>query len=163
MNRTIMAWIIRLYPKSWRSRFRAEFEDLLASEHIGAFALLDVARAATVERLFSPSGLGDDTMQTYPNSVVMLIRKPSGYLPIIMSMAALALVVSIVAMHGAARGRDEGAAAHTFQLLVVAQLPILAFFAVKWLRKDRVSALSVMVIQAAAVGLALLPVWAFGL
>lgn len=163
MTRAVLSLLLRLYPKPWRTRFGAEFEDLLATEPIGPSTFFDIARAATVERLFNTSGLGEIAMQTHPKSVWSLIGKPSGYLPIAMSLAAMALVVGVVTVYGAVREPDEGAAAHVFQLLVVAQLPILAFFATKWLAKDRAAALSVLAIQAVAVGLALLPVWAFGL
>ncbi len=163
MTRAFLALILRLYPKPWRTRFGAEFESFLATEHIGLSTLFDIARAATVERLFNPSGLGEVAMHTYPKSVLTLIRKPSGFLPIAMSLCAMALVAGVVTLHGVVHETDEGAAAHVFQLLVVAQLPILAFFAVKWLSRDRAAAVSVIALQAVAVGLALLPVWALGL
>lgn len=163
MSRVAAAWVLRLYPKPWRIRFGAEFEELLATERIGPAMLFDIARAAAVERLFNPSGLEEDTMHTYPKSVLSLVRRPSGYFPIAMSLSAMVLVVSVVALHGAVRESDEGAAAHVFQLLVAAQFPMLAFFAIRWLSKDRAAALSVLALQAIAVGLALFPVWAFGL
>jgi len=50
-----------------------------------------------------------------------------------MSFAALALVLGHVAMFGAAREADEGTAAHLFHLLMVAQVPIVAVFAIRWL------------------------------
>lgn len=80
-----------------------------------------------------------------------------------MSLCAILLVLGVVGAYGAAREPDEGTAAHIFQLLIVAQLPILAWFAIRSLSRDRAAAWSVLAIQALAVGLALLPVWAFGL
>jgi hypothetical protein len=50
-----------------------------------------------------------------------------------MSLAALATVAVYVALLGAARQPDENAAAHIWQLLMAAQLPIIAFFTIKWL------------------------------
>ena len=60
-----------------------------------------------------------------------IMKQPSGFLPVAMSLAALAVVLVHVAMFGAAREADEGSAAHIFQILLIAQLPIVAFFAVK--------------------------------
>jgi hypothetical protein len=54
---------------------------------------------------------------------------------------------------------DEGAAAHVFQLLLVVQLPIVAFFAIKWLPRDPRHALYVLALQAAAGLAALAPVF----
>lgn len=64
----------------------------------------------------------------------MLLRRPSAFLPIGMSLAALGLVVWFVASFGVVRGaHDEGAAARIFQVLLVAQIPIVAYFALRWL------------------------------
>eukprot|EP01037_Dinobryon_pediforme_P008074 gene8074-8154_t len=114
-------------------------------------------RAAIIEPVLNPSGLGELAMEAYPKSLLTLVRTPGGYMPIAMSLCALAIVVSVVAVHGAVRDPDEGAAAHVFQLLIAAQCPILGFFAANWMAKDRTAALSVMAIQMAAIALALLP------
>ena len=52
-----------------------------------------------------------------------------------MSFAALALVLGHAAMFGVVHEEDEGTAAHIFQILMVGQLPFVAFFAAKWLRR----------------------------
>ncbi len=83
-------------------------------------------------------------------SFVALIRKPSAFLPVAMSLAALALVVSHIVLFGVARQPDEGAAAHLWQLLMAAQLPIVAFFALKWLPRTPQVALWILVLQAGA-------------
>lgn len=88
-----------------------------------------------------------------------LIKQPSAYIPLLMSLAALALVVGHVALYGIARNEDEGAAAHTFQLLLAAQLPIIAWFAIRWGLKRPKEALVVLVLQALAGLLALAPVF----
>jgi hypothetical protein len=49
-----------------------------------------------------------------------------------MSLGALATVLMFVALHGTAPQADEGAAAHIWQLLMAAQVPIVLFFAIKW-------------------------------
>lgn len=92
-----------------------------------------------------------------------MIRLPSAYLPVAMSLAALALVLGHIVMFGVAREADEGAAAHIFQLLMVAEVPIIAFFAIKWLPRFPRQALQVLVLQAAAGLAALAPVFYFNL
>ena len=92
-----------------------------------------------------------------------IIKQPSAYVPIAMSLAALATVVLHVARFGAAREPDEGAAAHIWQLLMAAQLPVIAFFAVKWLPQAPKEAIAVLALQMVAVLAALAPVFLLGL
>ncbi len=81
---------------------------------------------------------------------VSLIRQPSAWLPLAMSFAALALVLGHAAIFGVVREADEGAAAHIFQLLMAAQLPLVAYFALKWLPRVPAQALRVLALQAGA-------------
>ena len=90
-------------------------------------------------------------------------RRPSAFLPLAMSGAAFALVLCRVAFYGAAHGTDEGAAAHLFQLLLIAQVPVVAFFAVTWLPRAPRSSLSVLALQAIAILVASAPVYYFRL
>ncbi|MGI9024106.1 MAG: hypothetical protein ACR2GP_00700 [Burkholderiaceae bacterium] len=64
---------------------------------------------------------------------------------------------------GNVREADEGAAAHIFQLLMVAQAPVVAFFAFKWLPRNPRSAAFVIALQVFAALVALAPVFYFGL
>ena len=91
--------------------------------------------------------------------VPILLKRPSGFLPVTMSLAALALVVAHIIQYGPAPQADEGTAAHLWQLLMAAQLPIVAFFAIKWLPRTPRQALSVLALQAGAVLAALAPVY----
>jgi hypothetical protein len=88
-----------------------------------------------------------------------MIKKPSAFLPVAMSFAALAVVLAHVAIFGAAREADEGTAAHLWQLLMAAQLPLLVFFAIRWLPRSPKQALLVMALQAGAAVAALAPVY----
>ncbi len=88
-----------------------------------------------------------------------ILKQPSAFLPVAMSFAALALVLGHVAMFGAAREADEGTAAHLWQLLMAGQLPIVAFFAIKWLPRAPRHALLVLALQAGAGVAALAPVY----
>jgi len=67
-----------------------------------------------------------------------------------MSLAALALLLGYVAMFGIAQHEDEGASAHLFQLIMLAQLPVVAFFAITWLPKRPKQSLLVLGLQAVA-------------
>lgn len=73
-----------------------------------------------------------------------MIKQPSAFLPVAMSFAALAVVLGHVAMVGVAREADEGAAAHIWQILMAAQIPVMAFFAIKWLPRTPRQALQVL-------------------
>jgi hypothetical protein len=65
-----------------------------------------------------------------------------------MSLVALAMILGYVAIFGIVHNQDEGAPAHIFQLIMAAQLPIAATFAVKWLPKRPRQALVVLAVQA---------------
>ena len=92
-----------------------------------------------------------------------MLKKPSAFFPVAMSLAALATVLIHIALFGAAREADEGTAAHIFQLLLLVQLPIVAFFAIKWLPRFPRPALLVLALQAVAGLAALAPVFFFHL
>jgi hypothetical protein len=88
-----------------------------------------------------------------------LLKKPSAFLPVAMSLAALATVLIHIVLYGPARQADEGTAAHIFQLLLLVQLPIVLYFAVRWLPRFPRPALLVLALQAAAGLAALAPVF----
>jgi hypothetical protein len=62
-----------------------------------------------------------------------LLKQPSAYVPLAMSLAALTLVLGHAAVYGVVHEVDEGTAAHVWQILMAAQLPIVAYFLLKWL------------------------------
>ena len=92
-----------------------------------------------------------------------LLKRPSAYVPVAMSIAALVLVLGHVAMFGTAREADEGTAAHLWQLLMALQLPVVLLFAIKWLPLEKRSALLVLALQASAGLAAFAPVFFLGL
>ena len=89
----------------------------------------------------------------------LLIKKPSAFLPLAMSLTALATVLIHIAFFGVARQTDEGAAAHIWQILMAAQIPIIAFFAIRWLPQTPRQALLVLTLQVGAALSALAPVF----
>jgi hypothetical protein len=88
-----------------------------------------------------------------------MIKRPSAFIPVVMSFTGLAVVLVHIMMSGVARQADEGTAAHLWQLLMAAQLPIVAFFAIRWLPQSPRSALPVLALQAIAALAALAPVY----
>jgi hypothetical protein len=92
-----------------------------------------------------------------------VLKQPSAFLPLAMSLAALAIVVAHVALFGVTREADEGAAAHLWQLLMAGQMPILAFFAIKWLPRAPRQTLGVLALQAGAALASMAPVFFLGL
>ncbi len=78
------------------------------------------------------------------------LKQPSGYLPLGMSLAALGLVLGHAAMYGIVHEADEGTPAHIFQILMAAQIPIVGYFAIKWLPRAPREALVVLALQTLA-------------
>ena len=74
--------------------------------------------------------------------------RPTAILPIVMSVAAIALVVAAVTFGvGRDTAGDEGTAAHLWQLLMAGQLPIIAWFAATWLPRAPRSSAMVLALQ----------------
>lgn len=94
-----------------------------------------------------------------------MVRKPSAFIPLAMSITALALVAGayIFALStghgGLVREPDEGAIAHLWQLLMAGQLPVLLFFAIKWLPRAPKQTLYVFALQLGAALAAMAPVY----
>ena len=82
-----------------------------------------------------------------------LLREPSAWIPFVMSLSALAFLLGYVAIFGTAQHAqqtDEGAPARIFQLIMMAQLPVAAYFAFRWLPRRPIHALLVLALQAVA-------------
>lgn len=79
-------------------------------------------------------------------------RLPSAYVPLAMSLAAVAFMILYVARFGVSHepGHDEGAPARLFQLVMLAQLPIIGYFALRWLPRAPKQGLAVVALQALA-------------
>jgi hypothetical protein len=94
-----------------------------------------------------------------PNSLAAVVSKPSAFLPMAMSFAALAMVLVSIGMFGVVHERDEGAVAHIWQLLMAGQMPILAFFILRWLPRAPKQTLFVFALQTGAALAAMAPVY----
>ena len=93
-------------------------------------------------------------------SLAPMLKHPSAFLPLAMSLAALGVVALHVALVGTQPQKDEGTAAHLWQLLMAAQLPIILWFAARWLPESPRQALLVLALQLAAAFAAAAPVYA---
>ena len=87
------------------------------------------------------------------------IRKPSAFLPVALSLVALALVLGHVALFGVVHEADEGTAAHIWQILMAVQVPIIAFFAIKYVPQKPKQALLILALQIVAALTACAPVF----
>jgi hypothetical protein len=67
-----------------------------------------------------------------------------------MSSVVLALILLHIVRFGIVHEVDEGTEAHLFQILMPAQVPIIAFFVIKWLPRSRRQALEVLTLQGVA-------------
>jgi hypothetical protein len=156
MNPRLAHSLARLYPRRWRDRYGEEFEAFLQSGSGGSLRTsVNVACSALSEHNF-PTRRGHMDQHLTFGSVV---RRPTAVLPMAMSLSALAVVLVHIAFYGAAREADEGTAAHLWQLLMAGQLPVLAFFAIKWLPRAPRQALYVLAMQAGAALASVAPVF----
>ncbi|MBI3335814.1 MAG: hypothetical protein HY001_04960 [Candidatus Portnoybacteria bacterium] len=93
-----------------------------------------------------------------------IIKKPSAWIPIVLSLAVLATMLIYIAIAGApTRQPDEGTAAHLFQIWLVLEALMIGFFAIKWLPQRPKQALLVLAIQIVAALAACAPVFYFRL
>lgn len=99
-----------------------------------------------------------------PRSFGSVLKHPSAFLPMAMSFTALfvllcSLAYGLLIHRPLVREADEGAIAHIWQLLMGGQLPLLAFFAIKWLPRAPKSTLCVLAVQAGAALASMAPVY----
>jgi hypothetical protein len=153
-------WLTGLFPRAWRARYAEEFLALLEAEGLTLAAAADIVKTAAFEWA---AHLRRHAMPAGPRSLFALSFKPSAVLPVLMSLAAFAMVAAYIAVKGVPHPSDENAVAHIFQILVVAQVPLIGFFALRWGRNNPLACLFVLAIQALALTAALLPVWYFHL
>ena len=93
---------------------------------------------------------------------IVAVRQPSAIIPIVMSLAALATVLAHILIFGTAPQADEGATAHIWQLLMAGQIPLVVFYAIKWLPRTPRTALPVLAVQIGAALAAAGPVYWLG-
>jgi hypothetical protein len=97
-------------------------------------------------------------VSTHAAQVRVQLHRPSAFLPLLMSSVAMAMVLIHAALYGIVDSPDEGTPAHIFQLLMVAQLPLMAFFTIRWLPRAPISTIQVVLLQVGAAGCAVVSV-----
>jgi hypothetical protein len=102
-------------------------------------------------------------MNQYAVSVLALFKKPSAFIPMAMSLTALTWCLGGIAAHGVVREPDEGLAAHSWQLLMAGQVPIMGYFVIKWLPRVPRQTLYVLASQIVTALAAMAPVYFLGL
>jgi len=79
------------------------------------------------------------------------MKQPGAFLPLAMSLAGIAMALAFVAMHGGTHSdalpHDERAPARFFQLLMVLQIPIVAYFAIRWFPRAPKKTLLILALQ----------------
>lgn len=76
-----------------------------------------------------------------------LLRKPSAWLSVALSLAAIGLIVVHVVFVGVAPQADEGAEARIFQVLMLLDALVIGAFAVRWLPVAPKAAFAVFALQ----------------
>jgi len=152
MNPKLAHLLTRLYPPAWRERYGDEFQAMLELGPGDLHTFANSVWSAAHERIFPTQG---DTMDQDPSSFRTVLKLPSAFLPLAMSLSALTMVLIALAIGLTQGGHivrdpDEGSVAHIWQLLMTIQMPIVLFFAIKWLRRAPGQTLRVLGLQAAA-------------
>ena len=80
-----------------------------------------------------------------------------------MSLTALTLVLVSLATGGITHDADEGTVAHLWQLLMVGQLPVIAFFVIRWLPRAPKPALRILAWHVVAAIASMAPVYLLNL
>jgi len=80
-----------------------------------------------------------------------------------MSLAALLVLIVTLSFYDVTHDPDEGTAAHLWQVLMAGQVPVIAYFAIRWLPTAPGSGLRVLAVQILAALAACFPVYYFHL
>jgi hypothetical protein len=94
--------------------------------------------------------------------VLAVLKRPSGFIPLLISFAAMATIVIHVSRYGTDPQPDEGAAAHIWQLLMVLNVLAIGVFAATALPRAPRAAGIVLALQITAIVAAAAPVFLLG-
>jgi hypothetical protein len=84
------------------------------------------------------------------NAVTSPARQVSAWIPIAVSLAATSVLVVQAWKYGVNLDGEPGPTTHIFHLLMALQLPFVAHFAVRWLRRGSGTALLIFAAQVLA-------------
>lgn len=95
-----------------------------------------------------------------------LLKHPTAWIPIALSLAMLAFIFVMIAIHGIPTpdpNADEGVGAHIFQLWLVLEMVMILIFAIKWVPENPKQACMILAIQIFGVLVGCFPVFYFKL
>ena len=92
-----------------------------------------------------------------------LLKRPSALVPIGLAAAALTIPYILTRIFGPDPAGDEGVGAHSWQLLMLLQVPAILFFLAKWAPEQPKQAAIVLALQVVAFLAAAAPVFLLGL
>lgn len=147
--RRVAGWLLR-GARSATSEARTEWADAMEAEASAITSDYEVLRWAL--GCFAASQLAQLRRH---------LQRPGAFVPLAMSSLAIVMVLAHAALFGIVTEVDEGTPAHVFQLLMVAQLPMIALFTLRWLPTVPGPTLQVLVLQVAAASCAVLSVLLF--
>lgn len=148
MNSRLSHLLVLLYPRPWRDRYGAEFDEFLQTGSGDYRVSLNVLFAAAAERIFPTIG---GKMNQSVRSFGTMTKLPSAFVPVAMSFIALLVMLIGPALFGDLHSKDEGPTAHIWQILMAGQIPVVVFFAIKWLRRAPRPTLKVLALQAGGI------------
>jgi len=90
-------------------------------------------------------------------------KPPAAWFPLLMSAASCAVVTLVISGAGAVRDLDEGVAAHVWQLLVIGQVPLIAWSFFRRWPQSRQTACAVLAVHMVGLAVAAAPVALLGL
>jgi hypothetical protein len=130
----VIGLLLRLYPAHWRERYGDELKELVADSGLGPSAVVDITRAAAVERqrTFAMALEGGETMTLgpawrHPTSwalVGALLMAPTVLLALVSGLAYSAGIDALVPLRQAAL--DLVATFPRFVDLILLLIPLLA-------------------------------------
>ena len=89
-----------------------------------------------------------------------ILKHPSAWVPLVLSLTVLAAFIITIWLFGTPHTQpDEGTAAHLFQIWLVVEVLLVAFFAVRWLPQKPKETLPILALQIAAILAACAPVF----
>jgi hypothetical protein len=102
-------------------------------------------------------------MEQQLSNFTSILKKPTAFIPILMSLTALAFVLIHIAIYGAVHEADEGTAAHLWQILMAGQFLVIIIFAARWFPRAPRESTFVLALQLLAALAAMAPIFLLGL
>ena len=91
------------------------------------------------------------------------MQKPSAWFAVALSFVMFMIMLSFIFIFGIVEEADEGVGAHLFQIWLVVEACMIAFFLIKWLPQKPKQAFLILAIQMIAVIAVCTPVFYFKL